>query len=238
MQSGDPQFPVTRWSIVMTARGQDSAAEAALAHLCEVYWFPLYTYIRRKGKSAEDAEDLTQAFFTKIIEKDTLASARSERGKLRSFLLGALKNFLSDEWDKARAQKRGGGIAPISIDGQLAEERYAMEPADDSSPDRIFERRWALTVLDRVLTSLRGHYESTGKLALFEELHPFLASNVKGESYREAAEILSMTVNSVRVAVFRMRQRYAAELRAQIAETVEDDSEIAEEIDFLFKAVR
>jgi len=238
LQSGG-QFPQTRWSVVLAARGDDAhVAQAALTELCEIYWPPLYSFVRRRGKSPEDAEDLTQAFFSRLIEKDTFGAAQSKRGKLRSFLLKSMKNFLSDEWDKETTRKRGGGVRVVSIDLTLAEERYAVESSHVSSPDKIYDRRWALAVLDRVLSSLREHYRSKGKERMFEELHPYLAANSKGESYPAAAGILGMTTNAVRVAVYRMRQRYADELRSQIAETVDSEDEVAAEIDFLFRALR
>ena len=230
---------MTRWSVVLSARDGDAAkVKVALGELCEAYWLPLYSFARRTGKSAEDAEDLTQAFFARLIERDLFSKADAERGRLRSFLLGTFKHFLSDEWDKERALKRGGGRQIVSMDAAQAEERFAMEPADEESPDRCFEKRWALVVLDRVMRSLRDHYVSSGKGEVFEELHQYLAPESGGESYRKSAEVLGLTANAVRVAVFRMRQRYATELRAQIAETVESEEEIAEEIDFLFRAVR
>ncbi|MDF1712947.1 MAG: sigma-70 family RNA polymerase sigma factor [Akkermansiaceae bacterium] len=233
------EFPMTRWSVVLSARDEDaSKVKAALSELCEAYWMPLYSFARRTGKSAEDAEDLTQAFFARLIEKDLFARANAERGKLRSFLLGTFKNFLSDEWDKSRALKRGGGKEVFSIDAAEEEERFAMEPADEESPDRCFEKRWALVVLDRVMRSLRDHYLESGKGEVFEELSQFLAPESGGQVYRKSAEVLGLSENAVRVAVFRMRQRYAGELRAQIAETVEGEAEVAEEIDFLFRAVQ
>jgi len=232
------EFPVTRWSVVITASGDDAAARTALAELCEAYWYPLYSFVRRSGKSPQDAEDLTQAFFARLVEKETLGFVQKERGKLRSFLLQALKNFLSDEWDKANALKRGGGTQTISIDAAVAEERYAMELPDESSPDRLYQRRWAVTLLKQVLEALQESYHATGKEHLFEELHQYLASNAGEESYRGPADRLGMSENAVRVAVFRMRQRYAAELRRQIAETVETEDEVTAEIDFLFQAVR
>ena len=236
---GSSDFPMTRWSVVVSAREGDARqAKAALSELCEAYWVPLYAFARRTGKSAEDAEDLTQAFFARLIEKDLFAKADEERGKLRSFLLGTFKHFLSDEWDKARALKRGGGRALVSIDAAQAEERLAVEPVDEESPDRSFERKWALVVLERVMQSLRKTYEEAGKGEVFEELHPYLAPDSGGATYRESGERLGLSDNAVRVAVFRMRQRYGAELRTQIAETVASDEEVADEIDFLFRAVR
>jgi RNA polymerase sigma-70 factor (ECF subfamily) len=237
MASSD--FPMTRWSVVLSAReGDASRAKAALAELCEAYWLPLYAFARRTGKSAEDAEDLTQGFFVRLIEKDLFAKADAERGKLRSFLLGAFKNYLSDQRDKSRALKRGGGQEVFSIDAAEAEERFAQEPLDDESPDRSFERKWALVLLERVMQTLRKSYEDQGKGEVFAELHQYLAPESGGPAYRKSAEHLGLTENAVRVAVFRMRQRYARELRQQIAETVQSEDEVAGEIDFLFQAVR
>lgn len=236
---GSNEFPMTRWSVVLSARGGDETkVRAALSELCEAYWLPLYGFARRTGKSAEDAEDLTQAFFARLIEKDLFSKANAERGKLRSFLLGTFKNFLSDEWDKSRALKRGGGKTIISMDATEAEERFAMEPADEESPDRCFEKRWALVVLDRVMRAIRNHYVESGKGEVFEELHQYLAPESGGQTYRKSAEVLGLSENAARVAVFRMRQRYAKELRAQIAETVSGEDEVADEIDFLFRAVQ
>ncbi len=232
------QFPPTRWSVVLTVgSGDERAAAAALAELCEIYWFPLYSFVRRTGRSPEDAEDLTQSFFSRLIEKDVLGTAQAERGKLRSFLLGSLKNFLADEWDKSNAQKRGGGKQFVSIDAEVAEARYAMELPDEASPDHLFERSWAQSLLSRVLGTLRDHYEASGKQAVFDELHQFLASYSGDGNYRTSAQSLGMTENAVRVAIFRMRQRYAKTLRDEIAETVASDADIEAEIDFLFKAV-
>jgi len=236
--SADGQFPVTRWSVVLEARGDGQSAAAALADLCEAYWYPLYCFVRRKGRSPEDAEDLTQAFFGRLIEKDILSKAQEDRGKLRTFLLTSLKNFLSDEWDKATALKRGGGMPLVSIDAELAEERYRTEPMDESSPDRLFEKRWALTLLERVMTSLREQYEKRGKGKVFEQLSPFLGAKSGVDSYSEIARNLGISENAVRVSVFRLRQRYSSELRSHIAETVDSDEEVAAEIQFLFKAVQ
>lgn len=232
------EFPMTRWSVVLSAReGEETKARAALSDLCEAYWLPLYAFARRVGKSPEDAEDLTQAFFARLIAKDLFSKADASRGKLRSFLLGAFKNFLSDESDKTNAQKRGGGREIFSIDAAQAEERLAMEPVDEETPERNFERRWALVVLERVMKSLRAHYVETGKGELFDQLHHYLAPDSGGPGYREAGVGLGLSENAVRVAVYRMRQRYGRELQAQIAETVETEEQVAGEIDELFRAV-
>lgn len=233
-----PEFPMTRWSVVVSAReGDESRARAALSDLCEAYWMPLYPFARRKGKSPEDAEDLTQAFFARLIAKELFSKADATRGKLRSFLLGAFKNFLSDESARSCAQKRGGGKEVISIDAAQAEEWLAIEPLDEESPDRSFQRRWALVVLDRVMKSLRQHYVDSGKGEVFDHLHHYLAPDSGRPGYREASVALGLSENAVRVAVFRMRQRYGQDLQAQIAETVESEEEVAGEIDELFRAV-
>jgi len=234
------QFPQTRWSVVLAARGSNDSghALAALDELCRAYWFPLYVYIRRRGVSPEDAEDLTQGYFSALIEKDYLAQADRERGKLRSFLLTTLKHYLADEWTKASALKRGHGKTAVSIDAAQAEERYALEPVDEQSPDRLFEKRWALTLLDNVLEALRADYVGSGQGGLFDVLKKFLAWNSAGEAYREAATELGMKENAVRVAVFRMRRRYGDLLRAQVADTVASSEEVSSEVDYLFALLR
>ena len=233
------QFPQTRWSIVLAARATDDACRAAaLDALCRAYWFPLYVYIRRRGFPAEDAEDLTQTYFAALLEKDYLAQADRERGKLRSFLLTTLKHFLADEWSKSSALKRGAGKTVLSIDAARAEEQYALEPADTDSPDRLYEKRWALTVLDNVLEALREDYAKTGQGKVFDALQKFLAWNSGGEAYREVAAELGMKESAVRVAIFRLRRRYGDLLRAQIADTVASPEEVPAELDYLFSLLR
>ena len=233
------QFPQTRWSVVLAARAPDDARRAdALDALCRAYWFPLYVYIRRRGLAAEDAEDLTQAYFATLIERDYLAQADRERGKLRSFLLTTLKHFLADEWSKSAALKRGPHKKLISIDAARAEEQYALEPADTDSPDRLYEKRWALTVLDNVLEALRGDYAKTGQGQVFDALQQFLAWNSSGEAYRDVAAELGMKESAVRVAIFRLRRRYGDLLRAQIADTVVSPEEVPAELDYLFSLLR
>ena len=234
------QFPETRWSVVLAARDEndDERAAAALDDLCRAYWFPLYVYIRRRGYAPADAEDLAQGYFAALVERDYIAQASRERGKLRSFLLTTLKHFLADEWNKASAFKRGGGKTVISIDAARAEERYAFEPADEESPDRLYEKRWALTVLDNVLESLRGDYVRSGQHRVFEVLKKFLAWNSASEAYRAAAAQLGLKENAVRVAVFRMRRRYGDLLRAHVADTVASPEEVAAEMDYLFALLR
>lgn len=233
------QFPKTRWSVLLAARDRkdDARAAAALDELCRAYWFPLYVYVRRRGYSPQDAEDLTQGYFAALIEKDYLADADRERGKLRSFLLLTLKHYIADEWTKASALKRGSGKPPISIDA-AAEERYALEPIDEQSPDRLYEKRWALTLLDNVLHQLRADYEASGQLVLFETLKKFLSWNSGREAYRDIASHLGMKENAVRVAIFRLRRRYGDLLRAQVADTVTKPDEVPSELDYLLSILR
>jgi len=234
------RFPETRWSVVLRARDENDGgrAAAALDELCRAYWFPIYVYVRRRGYPAEDAEDLTQSYFAALIERGYLAEAERERGKLRSFLLTTVKHFLADEWSKASALKRGSGKTVISIDAARAEERYALEPADLDSPDRLYEKRWALTVLDNVFESLRGDYVKTGQGQVFDALQKFLAWNSGGEAYREVAAELGMKESAVRVAIFRMRHRYGDLLRAQIADTVVSPEDVPAELEHLFSLLR
>jgi RNA polymerase sigma factor (sigma-70 family) len=233
------RFPQTRWSVVLAARDEDvPRARAALDELCRAYWFPLYVYVRRRGASPEDAEDLTQGYFAALLERDYLAQADRARGRLRSFLLTTLKHFLADEWSKASALKRGYGSQIVSIHAENAEERYALEPADDESPERLFDRRWALTLLDNVLAELRLDYAKAGQERVFDGLKKFLAWNSAGEAYREAAAELGMKENAVRVAVFRMRRRYGDLLREQVADTVTSPEEVPDELEHLLTLVR
>lgn len=235
---GREQFPQTRWSVVLAARDpNDSRAARALDELCGAYWFPLYVYVRRRGFSPEDAEDLTQGYFAALIEKGYLAQADRDRGRLRSFLLTTLKHFLADEWSRANALKRGHGKQIISIDAAAAEERYALEPVDGSSPDRLFDQRWALTLLDNVLVALRAGYVEAGQERLFDGLKPFLAWNSGGEAYREAAAALGMKENALRVAIFRLRRRYGELLREQVADTVTNANEVPAELEHLLSLV-
>jgi RNA polymerase sigma-70 factor (ECF subfamily) len=218
--------------------GDFNRASAALDELCRGYWFPLYVYVRRRGHSPEESEDLTQGYFATLIERNYLAQADRTKGKLRSFLLTTLKHFLADEWSKASARKRGSGRTSISLDAARAEERYALEPVDEDSPDRLYEKRWALTLLDKVLNTLSDDYSGTGQSKLFERLKGFLAWNSAGAAYHQAAIDLGMKENAVRVAIFRMRRRYGDLLRAQVAETVTSPDDIRAELEYLLGLLR
>jgi RNA polymerase sigma-70 factor (ECF subfamily) len=212
-------FPTTLWTVVLHA-GQDepAQAQAALAQLCEGYWYPLYSFIRRRGYSPHDAQDLTQAFFAHLLEKRGLGHVDPERGRFRTFLLASLKNFLANDWDKANALKRGGGKTILSLHQESAESRYQLEPSHDLTPDRLFERQWALTLLDQVLAALRDEYHSEGKGALFEELKTALIGQAGG--YADMAARLGQSEGAIKAAVHRMRHRYRELMRARIAETV------------------
>lgn len=238
-ESPPARFPQTRWSVVLAARDSDDhRATKALDELCRAYWFPLYVYVRRRGASAEDAEDLTQGYFATLIKKGYLAQANQERGKLRSFLLTTLKHYLADEWEKTKTIKRGHGQQIVSINSSDAEDRYAQEPPDEASPDRLFDRQWALTVLDNVLAALRADYATAGQERLFDALKPFLAWNSAGNAYREAASALGMKENAVRVAIFRLRRRYGDLLRDQVADTVTSPDDVPAELEHLLALMR
>jgi RNA polymerase sigma factor (sigma-70 family) len=231
-------FATTRWTVVMAAGGTDSLnAHDALETLCNAYWYPLYVYVRRQGHGPHDAQDLTQAFFARLLEKNYLGDVQRERGRFRSFLLASLKHFLANEWDRERALKRGGGRKLVALDEESAESRYKLEPKDDMSADKIYERRWALTLLDKVLNNLRAEYAASGKEETFETLKEYLSAGRTSVSYARAAEKLGMTEGTVKVTVHRLRKRYRELLRAEIAHTVATASEIEAEIRYLFTAL-
>jgi RNA polymerase sigma-70 factor (ECF subfamily) len=228
----------THWSVVLAA-GAASAPESskALEALCRTYWYPLYAYVRRAGHSPQDAEDLTQAFFARFLEKQWVARADQQRGRFRSFLLSSLKHFLANEWDKARAQKRGGRVTFVSLDTKTAETRYQREPTDTATPDREFDRRWALALLDTVLNRLQREYAEEGKAGLFERLKDTLGGERSSLPYARLGDALSMSEGAVKVAVHRLRQRYRSLLREEIAHTVAAQGEVEEELRHLFAAL-
>jgi RNA polymerase sigma-70 factor (ECF subfamily) len=230
------RFEATRWSIVVAAGGADPAtARRALEHLCSAYWYPLYAFVRRQGHSPHDAQDLTQEFFARLLARNFLGDADPEKGRFRSFLLGAMKHFLSDEWDRARAQKRGVGQQLISLDAASAESRYQLEPADESPAEKIYERRWALAVLDQVLGRLREEFARDGRQQLFDELKSALTGGKV--PYPEIAGRLGLKEGAARVAVHRLRSRYRDLVRAEIAETVASPAEVDGELQHLFAAL-
>jgi len=212
------------------------AAKAALATLCETYWYPLYCYVRRRGHLAEEAQDLTQEFFATLLEKHTLRVADRERGRFRSFLLASLNHFLANEWRRQSAKKRGGGRPPLSLDLPAGESRYAQEPSHDLTPEKTYERRWALVLLDQALSKLREEYAAGGKRKLFERLAVFLGGT-KSADYEQVARELGMTEGAVKVAVHRLRRRCRDILRAEVAQTVAAPADVDEELRHLMAVV-
>jgi len=230
-----PAFVTTHWSVVLTAgRSDTTRAHKALARLCETYWYPLYAYVRRRGHSPEDAQDLTQEFFARLIEGRWVENADREKGRFRSFLLSAMNHFLADEWDKARAQKRGGGVGLVPLQFDTAETRYGMNPADNLTPERCFELRWALTLLEEVLKRLQTEYAQEGKADLFAALNPCLVGERTSQPYAELAKKMGVSEGTVKSAVHRLRQRYRQLLRDEIAQTVAGPGEVEEGLRDLF----
>jgi RNA polymerase sigma factor (sigma-70 family) len=238
MNGGHRRFVTTHWSLVLAAGADVSSGEAqdALAHLCETYWYPLYAFLRSRGHSAEDAQDLTQAFFTRVLERRAFAHADPARGRFRSFLLASLKNFVANERDRAQTQKRGGGaVVPLEIGA--AEGRFQLEPSTDETPERIFEREWALILLDNAIQVLQTEMASTGRSGHFAELKAFLVGENPNVSYAEAADALGMSPGAVRVAVHRLRRRFGELVRREIAQTVSSPVEIDDELRHLWSSV-
>jgi len=229
------QFATTRWSVVLSA-GRDSSPDSqrALGSLCETYWFPLYAYVRRRVPDVNEAQDLTQYFFVQLLEKDYIGSATPERGRFRAFLLTALKHFLSKEWAKAKAQKRGGGRTPISLDFESADSSLRIEPAAGVTPEQIYDRQWAIALLQQVMDRLADEFERAGKGSRFEELKAFLVGDHAGTTYSDVAERLNITEAAAKKAASRMRRRYRELLREEIAHTVSRPDEIEDELRNLF----
>ena len=218
----------------MAGHSDTAHAQAALEKLCRAYWYPLYAYVRRRGQSPEDAKDLTQEFFARLLERNWIGRADQQRGRFRSFLLSAMNHFLADEWDKARAQKRGGGQIPVPLQFDTAETRYGYEPVDNTTPEQNFERRWALTLLDTVLQRLHSEYEQEGRAEFFAALHPCLVGDRANQPYADLAVKLGISEGAVKSAVHRLRQRYRHLLRDEIAQTVAEPGEVDEELHHLF----
>jgi RNA polymerase sigma-70 factor (ECF subfamily) len=212
-------------------------ATQALERLCKVYWYPLYAFVRRQGCTADDAQDLTQEFFARLLAKHYLADVDRSKGRFRSFLLASLKHFLANEWDRARAQKRGGRVDFVSIDQQAAETRMGLEPSHSETPEKLFERQWALTLLDEVLARLQEECTADGKAETFHHLKVTLTTDRNTVSYTDLASRLSMTEGAVKVAVHRLRQRYREILRAEIAHTVASPDEVEVELRHLFSVL-
>jgi RNA polymerase sigma-70 factor (ECF subfamily) len=235
---GEAWFATTRWSVVAAASRLDSSrAVDALEKLCRTYWYPLYAFVRRLGRQPHDAEDLVQGFFMVCFEKNYLGAADQNKGRFRSFLLIALKGFLANEQDKAFAHKRGGAQVRVALDALSAEQRYALEPADQLSPDKLYDRRWALTLLEQVMARLQSEQASAGRGAMFEQFKEFLTSPGRGTPYSELAARFGLSEGAVKVAVHRLRKRYRELLEEEIAHTVSTPEEIQEERRHLLSAL-
>ena len=234
---GRSNFHTTSWSLILAAASDPTTeAQQALATLCQTYWNPVYAFIRRKGYAPDAAQDLTQEFFKRLIEKNYLEDADRSRGRFRSFLLASVKHFLANEWDREHALKRGGGQAVVSIDAAVAERWYIPAAVDHITPEVLFDRRWALSLLERVMTRLRADYADAGKEALLQTLEMFLHPESETR-YEETARQLGVSAGALRMAAHRMRGKYRSLLREEISETVATPSEIDEEIRFLLSTL-
>jgi RNA polymerase sigma-70 factor (ECF subfamily) len=237
-QNGSVAFATTHWSVVLTAQDESPAAQEALEKLCRTYWRPIYSFVRRQGIRPEEAEDLTQGFFALLLERRDLSSVRKEKGRLRSYLLASVKHFLADEWRHAMAVKRGKGHWLIPFDELRESERIDVERSDRLTADQIYERRWALTVLEQVMSRLRDEYRSAGNLRFFNQMKKMLMDEPGRPSQAEIATEFEMTENAVKQAFYRFRQRYQTLLREEIAHTVAMPSDIEDELRHLIAVVR
>jgi len=238
IEKGAAQFTTTHWSIVVEAQGESSVAQEALEKLCRIYWRPIYSFVQRKGTGSQEAEDLTQAFFADLLEHRSLTAVRKEKGRFRSYLLGALKYFLADEHRRAMAIKRGKGQHLVPLEELTHDEQAGAEPADPVTAEQIYERRWASTVLERVLALLKHEYITAGNAILFDALKQLLPDEPGAPTQADIAAQLNMTANAVRQAFYRFRQRYQALLREEIAHTVATPGDVEDELRYLIAAVR
>ena len=237
-QSDGKAFPDTPWTVLLQARHDNTLGSNALAEICQMYWYPVYAYVRRRGRTAHESEDLTQDFFAAFLARGDFATADRAKGRLRSFLATAISHFLSQERRREHAAKRGGGRPILSIDAELAEERYKLEPVDRLSPEKLFERRWALTLLEHVLDELKAEYVRQNKAEVFEALSGFLTGNSTSATYADAAGPIGLSDNAAKMAVHRLRKRFKNLLHRHIAATVESPEDVAEEIAWMMSAFR
>jgi RNA polymerase sigma-70 factor (ECF subfamily) len=230
-EPGKGFFVTTRWSVVLAAgHPADTSAKQALSQLCEAYWYPLYAYARRVVGDEHEAQDLTQSFFAHLLERQAIAKADRSRGRFRSFLLTALKNFLVNQWNKARAQKRGGGEAQLSLDFVAGESRYRVEPSHHLTAEALYEQHWVRTMLDQVLEGLRSELAAAGQAEHFEQLKHAVVAEMTSEGYEQAGLALGITPGAAKQAAYRLRRRYRQRLREEVARTVASESEVDDEI--------
>ena len=230
-------FATTHWTVVLAAgQRRTPQSDHALEELCRIYWFPLYAYVRRRGYSKEDAEDLTQTFFGRFLAKNYLEGLSAECGRFRAFLLASLKHFLANEWDKSQCQKRGGGVAPLPLDWQTADSQFQLTVSAEPSPEQAFDREWALALLASVIERLRAECAADNSERWFEVLKPFLTVGKSALPHLQAAAELGLSEGAVRTAVHRLRRRYRELLRDEIAQTLSDPANVAEEMQALFSA--
>jgi RNA polymerase sigma factor (sigma-70 family) len=236
--SGSGQFTTTHWSVVVAARDAPSTQSAqALEQLCRIYWYPLYAFIRRRGIDAHDAQDLTQEFFYRLLDRNYLSAVDYRKGKFRSFLLAALEHFLANEWRRAKTQKRGGHVAFVSINDDTAENRFIQTPSSDAAPEKAYEQAWAMSLLEQSLNRLRAEATDAGKADTFERLKGFLTGDKHAVTYAELARQMNTTEAALKMTVSRMRARYGELLREEIANTVTTPNEIEDELRALFAAL-
>ena len=232
--SQSPHFLTTRWSLVVAARNAGApGSDAALEHLCRSYWYPLYVFVRRQGHSPEDSQDLTQEFFARLLQKQWMHAAEPSRGRFRSFLLVALKRFLLNEWDRSQTLKRGGAVQHVALDAGDAEERFLKEPAVSASPERQFERRWALTLLDRAMATLKEEYHSDSRQVEFDTLKEYLSAPRGSIPYADIATTLGVPQGTARAAVHHLRRRFGELFRTEVADTVSEPDDVQEEVRYL-----
>ena len=232
------RFPTTRWSVVLVAGDDEEGARSALSSLCEAYWDPLYSFVRRRGFEPDDAQDLTQGFFLSLLGRDDLRKLHPDAGRFRSFLCASVKHFISNEMDRAKALKRGGGSVTISYDAEAAEKRYRLEPKDDLDPEKVFERRWAFTVLRRAEERLAAELEESGRDEGFERIKPLVAGAGPRGSYAEVAADVGISEDALKMKIHRLRRRFGRLVRDEIAETVADPDDVDDELRYLLAVVR
>lgn len=238
MESRNCRFATTQWTLVLAAGRHGSAeADAALARLCSLYWYPIYAFVRRRGHSVEDAEDLTQAFFSRLLEKKELSAAERDRGRFRTFLLTACQHFLLNERDRALAMKRGGGAIAVPIDSAAADLRYHRSLVQEETSEHLYHRQWCLTLLSSVLDTVQDEYRAAGKAVLFQRLRGFLTADDDAGTHAGAAKDLGMTASAVKVAVHRLRRRYRDALLRHVTETVDSRDAVDDEIRYLLETL-